>query len=97
MNFLCSKCGACCKNIAGLGLPHNGDGVCTNLDQKSNTCSIYEDRPEICRVDGIYEKYFKRLDVKKKDFYIYTTKACHDLIDKEKLDPKYKINIKEYN
>ena len=97
MEFLCSQCGACCKNIAGLGLPHSGDGICAYLDRDNNTCSIYEERPEICRVEKIYEKYFKKLKTSKKDFYIQNTIICHYLIDKENLDEKYKIDIKEYN
>ncbi len=97
MEFLCSQCGACCKNITGLGLPHNGDGICAYLDRDNNMCSIYEERPEICRVEKIYEKYFRKKGIKKKDFYIATTKACYDLIDKEKLDKKYKIDIAKYN
>lgn len=35
-----------------------GDGVCVHLDLESNLCQIYEDRPDICRIDLQYQKYF---------------------------------------
>ena len=31
-----------------------------------------------------------------KDYYIESTKMCHKLIDKVKLDESYKIELKEY-
>tara|TARA_Y100000593_G_C4082350_1_gene224474 strand:- start:147 stop:446 length:300 start_codon:yes stop_codon:yes gene_type:complete len=93
--FLCSQCGACCRNVKKIGLPHDEDGVCLKLDKKTNTCTIYENRPEICRVDKMYNKYFKT-KMTKKEFNIMNTKICHILIDKEQLDNKYKINIKDY-
>ena len=94
MNFLCYTCGACCLEAGGkFGLPDRGDGACGNLGE-NNECLIYEDRPDICRVDKFY-KNFEDL-ITKKQFYIENTKACHYLIDKHKLDDSYKINIKEY-
>jgi len=82
--FLCSQCGACCREAANLGLmPDRGDGACIHL-QQDNSCGIYETRPEICRVVGT-----------KKD-YIEATKVCHALIDHYGLDEKYKIDLNEY-
>jgi len=48
----CIKCGACCK-LAGLVLPDldRGDGGCKHL-LRDNTCEIYDNRPDICRVPG---------------------------------------------
>ena len=96
MNFLCSQCGACCRNVQGSGLPHDGNGVCLHLNKKTNKCSIYKDRPEECRVDEMFEKHFKN-KISKKEFFILNTKACHVLIDKEKLDKSFKIDTKEYD
>lgn len=57
--FKCNKCGACCK-VVGLveeaKFLDRGDGVCKYLD-KNNLCTIYDFRPEICRVDKMYKKY----------------------------------------
>jgi Fe-S-cluster containining protein len=96
MKFLCSQCGACCRNISKLGLPHNGDGVCSYLNRETNKCSIYETRPDICRVDKMFENYFKP-KMSKKEFYKINTKACHTLIDKDGLDESFKIDIEEYD
>ena len=97
MKFLCSQCGACCKNVDKLDLPHDENGVCDHLDRRNNLCTIYDSRPDICKVESLYEKYFKKLKTSKKDFYIQNTIICHYLIDKENLDEKYKIDTKEYN
>ena len=83
--FLCSQCGACCREAANLGLmPDRGDGACVHL-QKDNSCGIYESRPEFCKVIGTKEQY------------IESTKFCHKLIDHYGLDEKYKINLNSYN
>ena len=96
MEFLCSQCSACCRNIAHLNLPHNGDGICLNLNKKTNKCSIYETRPDICRVDKMFEKHFKS-KMSKKEFFVKNTESCHQLIDKESLDKSFKIKTSEYD
>lgn len=58
--FKCDKCGACCRNLHKSEMYrelHNGDGVCRYL--KGNECSIYENRPLLCRIDESYEIFFK--------------------------------------
>lgn len=58
--FKCDKCGECCRNLDKSPLYkhlHNGDGICRHL--KGNLCSIYKNRPLICRVDECYEVMFK--------------------------------------
>ena len=97
MDFLCSKCGACCILAGSLyGLPDRGDGACAYLDD-NDLCSIYEDRPLICRVSDLGKTIKKDKDGDLKDWYIESTKACHLLIDELGLDDKYKIDIKEYD
>ena len=59
--FQCSQCGICCRrlpNMAPFDQLHDGDGVCKFLD--GNFCSIYENRPTLCRVDESYP-LFKHL------------------------------------
>jgi len=50
MTWQCKKCGTCCR-IAGLAMPEfdRGDGACKMLTE-DNLCSIYDNRPNICRV-----------------------------------------------
>lgn len=58
--FMCDKCGKCCRNLDKSPIYeefHNGNGICKYLD--GNLCSIYENRPLLCRVDESYNKFFK--------------------------------------
>jgi len=57
--FPCSSCGACCRLVyLNAWFRRNEflrpDGACKHL-AADNTCSIYADRPEACRINGIYE------------------------------------------
>jgi|TARA_R100000084_G_scaffold92154_2_gene46026 hypothetical protein len=97
MEFLCSSCGACCRfigkiNGAKYGLPTKKDGSCANLI--GNICSIYDDRPDICRVSKMHGKSILQT---KKEYFKEVTKICHELIDIEGLDESYKIDLKKYN
>ena len=50
--FQCDMCGECCRNLGRSSLYralHDGDGVCRYLT--GNMCSIYKDRPLLCRVE----------------------------------------------
>ena len=101
MEFLCSQCGACCRRagiweVAKYGLPIKKDGSCGHL--KNNLCSIYEERPLICRAKefGIFIKK-RHSNFNIKQWYIDQTKECHKLIDEDGLDDSYKIDIKDYN
>ena len=53
-----------------------GDGVCRYL--KGNLCSIYEDRPLLCRVDESYEIYYKSLISNLNKSYRETMGSCFD-------------------
>lgn len=58
--FPCTQCGCCCKQVFRSELTaylDKGDGCCRYL-ASDNTCSIYEDRPDICRVDLQYKVFF---------------------------------------
>ena len=62
--FVCSKCGACCRNIGYVEeaeFLNRGDGICKYLDEKTNLCTIYDFRPEICRVDKMFKRYKKQM------------------------------------
>lgn len=80
MPFHCSKCGLCCRNISKipqLSLFDNGNGVCIYLG-KDNLCSIYANRPEICKVDLMYEKHFKS-SMTIEEWYKLNEKGCLEL------------------
>ena len=59
--FRCNKCGECCRNLQGISIYADldrGDGICKYL--KGNLCSIYNERPLLCRIDDCYEHFSKR-------------------------------------
>lgn len=52
--FPCNQCGLCCQRVhqsTETRFLDRGDGVCKHYDVPNKSCSIYELRPEICRVD----------------------------------------------
>lgn len=58
--FVCNQCGECCRHLDQSRLYvelDRGDGVCRYL--KGNICSVYQNRPLLCRVDECYEVFFK--------------------------------------
>ena len=61
MMFPCDKCGECCRNL-NLSKVYSeldrGDGVCRYLD--GNLCSIYQNRPVLCRIDESYEIFYDK-------------------------------------
>ncbi len=60
-NFPCDSCGKCCRNLhlsSELNDLNRGDGVCLHFDEQSNLCSIYQERPDVCRVSVQYKKNY---------------------------------------
>lgn len=61
--FPCSQCGLCCQQVhlaSETRYLDRGDGSCRHYDHLSKFCSIYDKRPDICRVDLQYEKTYSR-------------------------------------
>lgn len=80
--FECDKCGMCCRNLQQSILYdelNKGDGVCRYLN--GNLCSIYEERPLICRVDDFYNVYLKN-EISLSDYYKLNYDACYMLKNK---------------
>lgn len=60
VKFNCDCCGLCCRHVGKCDAMKDydrGDGVCKYLNDE-NKCDIYEDRPIICNVQKLYERYF---------------------------------------
>lgn len=80
--FPCNSCGACCKSIRLSTLTDwldRGDGVCKYFDDTHNTCTIYENRPEVCNVRIMYDKHYKNSFVWS-EFVTVNQKACEELL-----------------
>ncbi|MBQ8730432.1 MAG: YkgJ family cysteine cluster protein [Lachnospiraceae bacterium] len=77
--FKCDMCGECCRNLHKSPIYdelHDGNGICFYLD--GNICSIYQDRPLICRVDECYELFFKN-DLSYDDYLQLNYESCEIL------------------
>lgn len=62
MTFPCTQCGACCRHVDLSELTaylNRGDGVCRHYDINTRLCLIYEQRPDVCRVDTYYKQHFQ--------------------------------------
>lgn len=74
--FKCDRCGLCCRNLKNSEMYRmldRGDGVCKYL--RGNLCSIYEERPLLCRVDDAYELYFKE-QYTREEYYKINYEGC---------------------
>lgn len=74
--FKCDQCGACCRALSDSAIYaslNRGDGVCKYLD--GNLCSIYENRPLLCRIDESYEILWKDL-IDIDTYYKHNYEAC---------------------
>lgn len=95
--FPCSKCGLCCQNISTVEELIEfdlGNGVCKFFNYETKSCSIYDTRPNICRVSDMYKlKYYK--DFSKEEFFKINVNACNEIQDKYEFDISYRINLGE--
>jgi uncharacterized protein len=81
MGFKCSpNCWApCCRNLQvfpEMSEFHSGDGLCKHL-KSDNSCSIYESRPDLCRMEVIWKRDHSEMEW---DLYLFLTdQACEQL------------------
>ncbi|WP_394682227.1 YkgJ family cysteine cluster protein [uncultured Comamonas sp.] len=79
--FPCTQCGLCCQHVH---LSHatqfldSGDGTCRHYDSLSKGCSIYAERPDICRVDRQYVLHYVQ-QYSWKEFVDLNLQVCRHL------------------
>jgi Fe-S-cluster containining protein len=92
MKFNCTGCGECCRHIDNLynnkpkplwlqkliaSFPYTHiNGVCEKL--VDGKCSVYEDRPVLCRVDQVFD--YQNKFTSRTKFYNHEYKDCEGLI-----------------
>jgi len=95
--FPCTGCGLCCQNITAIVELKEydlGNGTCKYFDAVSGNCKIYETRPDICRIDKMFDmKYHKQFN--KDEFYQLNADACNTMQDKYDMDESFKIKLGE--
>lgn len=82
--FKCTKCGCCCKNVASYepaSFLDRGDGTCKYFNESERLCSIYEFRPDICRVDKMYKLYKDKMSWE--EYLDLNYESCEYLREKE--------------
>ena len=80
MIFPCEKCGICCKHInliPQLKQFDSGNGRCIHL-MDNNLCAIYENRPDICNVDKMYELKYSKL-MTEDEYLKLNVEGCKEL------------------
>ncbi|MGL5673607.1 MAG: YkgJ family cysteine cluster protein [Plesiomonas shigelloides] len=62
--FPCTACGQCCRRVNKNTLTvflDRGDGVCRHFNEQNHLCSIYSERPLVCRVEDYYRVHLAEL------------------------------------
>ncbi|MCG3746033.1 YkgJ family cysteine cluster protein [Vibrio cincinnatiensis] len=57
--FPCSSCGLCCRRVnqsMETAFLDRSDGVCRYFDEQTHLCTVYEQRPLVCRVEDYYKE-----------------------------------------
>lgn len=70
------------------------DGSCEMLAEDGK-CKVYETRPDVCRVDKIYENNLKHL-MTRKEFYKQNSVFCNMWMDQDGVDESLRIDLKQY-
>lgn len=58
--FPCTACGKCCRHVNlsnETAFLDRGDAICKFFNEDTNLCTIYNNRPLVCRVEDYYNKY----------------------------------------
>ena len=74
----CEHCKApCCRHVI-KELALEGTTICRFLDQESNKCTIYDNRPWICNTDWMYEHYYSER-MTREEYDRLNSEACEQL------------------
>ena len=95
--FPCTRCGECCCHVQGSELTSHlddGSGVCRHFDRTALECSIYHDRPLICRIDECYGRYFHHR-MSQEDYYRLNADACNEMQAESGLPEKFRVKLRE--
>ena len=75
MPFNCDRCSKCCENVGWNRLLPSTNGICDYLID--GLCSIYETRPEYCRVDDSYHNWEHLMTIEQ--YYKANEEVCNKL------------------
>lgn len=78
--FVCDKCGICCRNLQRSPLYKNlddGTGTCIHYDSKTHLCTIYDKRPILCDIKKAYTFFQSEMSYEK--YLSLNYQACKSL------------------
>lgn len=93
--FPCSQCGLCCQKVdmaEATRFLDRGDGTCRHYDTTSKGCTIYAQRPDICRVELHYDTHYAKV-YSWSEFIELNSQVCQTLTDmeiKQAADPHHR-------
>jgi Fe-S-cluster containining protein len=84
--FPCTSCGVCCRVGPRLvkGWPLNADKTACAYLGADNRCTIYAQRPAICRMD--------RLPMPAAHAFVVNAELCNRMQAAEGIDPAYRVD-----
>ena len=94
MSYPCTSCGACCRKSRPLAvsMPVTESGDCVHL-MSDGQCEIYDERPDLCRVDLMGERMFPTLT--EKEHHGLIAFVCNTWVAEDKLPSEYFVVLKE--
>lgn len=82
--FPCTQCGLCCLHVHLVDETRfldRGDGACRHFDEAGKGCTIYANRPDICRVDRMYTLRYAQ-HYTWREFVAINLKVCSELVSR---------------
>jgi len=61
--------------------PFQINGIVCSKYEEGVGCTVYDDRPDICNIDKMYEKYYQSIGMSIDEYYSYNAAGCNVLID----------------
>jgi len=90
--FPCTSCGLCCQHIGdipALAAYDLKNGCCQHYSQFEG-CQIYENRPDVCRIDKGYDLFFANI-LSREKYYQYNAEICNHLQLLHGINEKFRV------
>lgn len=80
--------------VAGFPFSFDSKGACEHL-KEDNSCGVYDQRPDICRVEKVWEKHHP--DLSREQYYRSAAMVCNSMMVQAGVDDRYLIPIQGDN